>query len=151
MIEVDAKFTKGKGIAEAHDAIRDFIASSGARLEEIFIHESMQRADGLGNPDGAFDTGHLSGSIRILKRDWNQVVVGTKVKYAKNLSLGLPDSAASLEAIRKWRKRKDIPRRSKQVWKKITTEGPTPNPFDVRAERAFIKELPDLIRRCQLK
>jgi len=151
MIEIDTKFTKGKGIAEAHDAIRDFIATAGSRLEDIFINESMQRADGLGNPDGAFDRGELSGSIRILKRDWNQVTVGTKLKRAKDLALGLPQPDASLDAIRQWRRRKEVPRRSKYVWNKVRTKGPTPNPFHIRAEKEFAKELPELIRKVELK
>jgi hypothetical protein len=127
----------------------------------------MQRADGLGNPDGAFDRGDLSGSIKIMKRDWNQVTVGTRLRRAKTLALGLPDPSVTYEDIKKWKKRKNISlgflvnwEKGKldpdkawilRVTKKIQRKGPIPNPFHIRSEKEFVKELPDLIRRCQLK
>lgn len=119
---------------------------AGVRLHELMVEESRTRADGLGGRDGAVDTGTLSNSICITKTAHGQVVVGTRLHYARNLAFGLPDPGASLAQIQKWRDRKRVPRRARTVWEKIKTRGPIPNPFHERASKRFEREIKQIIR-----
>ena len=137
-VDVDVKSIDADELFKSK--VNKLMVLSGARLNEIMTEESRTRADGLGGRDGAVDTGTLSNSIVVLEQGWDRVVVGTRVGYARTLAEGRPDPGASLEAITRWRKRKKIPRRSKQVWNKITTEGPIANPFHERTVDRFTPE-----------
>jgi hypothetical protein len=134
------------------DKIEKVLLLSGAKMEEIMSEESRQRDDGKGGKDGAVDTGTLHNSIRVLYRDETMVIVGTKLAYSKKLARGEKDPGARLEAIEIWTRRKKLPPNMKKgyrnkskaqkrfaynVWKKVSTTGPIPNPFDERAAIRF--------------
>jgi len=127
---------------------RDLMVTSAAKVHELLTEESAKRSDSLGGPDGAVDTGLLSGSFEILSVTDVDAWVGTRVRYAERLARGLPDPDVMEADIAGWAKRKRLPLRpgfSRAVANKIRTKGPIPNPFHVRAHDRFIELAPGLI------
>ena len=122
----------------------DLVISGSSKIVFIIM-------DGLGGLDGAKDTGRLSNSIGILSKSYDHVAVGTNLQYARKLAFGEADPGANLDWIRKWRRRKNIPRRAKQVWKKVRTKGPIPNPFHERTKKRFMNDWPRLQQEARLQ
>ena len=147
-LNMKVKFKDYDASADVREASRRLMVFGGVRLRSIMIEEASKRSDGLGGPTGAKDTGALTNSIVILSQDYKHVSVGTNISYAKKLAFGDPDPGARLEWIRKWRVRKNVPRRAKQVWKKVKTKGPIANPFHERTKKKFLKEWPGIQREA---
>ena len=147
-VDIKVKAEPFEGLEIYKQRMDTFMVLAGASLNELLTHESAQRPDGKGNPDGAVDTGNLSNSFFIIEQDDERVRVGTNVEYALGLAKGLPDPSASLEFIREWRERKNVPRRAKQVYDKITTEGPIANPFHERAMDDFLLRVDEMLEEA---
>ena len=127
---------------------RDLMVTSAAKIHELLTEASAQRDDGLGGPDGAVDTGLLSGSFEILSVSDIDAWVGTRVRYAEKLARGLPDPDVRVDDIEAWAKRKRLPISpgfSRAIASKIKTKGPIPNPFHQRAHDRFIELVPGII------
>ena len=164
-LKIDVKYKDYDAPELVKEQSRRIMVFSGVRLEAIFRHESKQRPDGLGNPDGAKDIGGLSDSIHILSTDYDHVAVGTNLSRARKLAFGESDPTTSFDDIFRWAVRKDIlkfkrgskaffkshPEKHpfvKNVTKKIRTKGPIPNPFMDRTKKQFIKEWPSIYRQA---
>ena len=147
-VNIDVEYKEGPGTGLFDEKMQELMFNASIEMQEIMTFEAKQRADGLGNPDGAVDLGELA-TIQIFERDDEHYIVGTRAPYAIGLALGLPDPSASLGAIRNWRRRKNIPRRAKQVYDKVTTEGPIPNPFHERTVERFMEEWPFLVEEVK--
>lgn len=147
-VSIEVKYTEGPGTGLFDEKMKELMFNSAIEMQEIMTFESKQRPDGLGNPDGAVDLGELS-TIQIFEQDDDHFIVGTMAPYAVGLALGLPDPSASLGAIRDWRRRKNIPRRAQQIYDKITTEGPIPNPFHERTIEKFMDRWPFLVEEVK--
>jgi hypothetical protein len=145
-VRYKVEYTPGTPEDTIKDHSNKMMVFAGAKLNEIFVKESLARADGLGGARGAKDTGELSNSIFILSQDYKHVCVGTNLVRARTLAFGEPDPTAKLDWIRQWRRRKNVPRRAVQVWNKVRTKGPTPNPFHKRTQKIFKAYWSDVIR-----
>jgi len=143
-LNLKVKYKSNDSAEQIRETSKRLMVFGGVRLRSIMIEEASKRADGLGGPTGAKDTGALTNSIVILSSDHKHVAVGTNISYAKTLAFGDPDPGARLEWIRKWRVRKQVPRRAKQVWKKVKTKGPIANPFHERTKKKFLREWPGI-------
>lgn len=148
-VKIDVKYTDYNSPELIMQKTNAMMVFAGARLNEIFVEESRKRSDGIGGDTGAVDTGELSNSIFILSQDYKHVAVGTNLVRARKLALGEPDPAARLDWIRQWRRRKKVPRRAKQVWNKVRTKGPIPNPFHERTKKRFKMLWPDILKEGQ--
>jgi hypothetical protein len=149
-LKPDIIYKEGYNPDDLKQSMRNFFAITGAELQGIFIKQSRKRADGLGGRDGAVDTGELSNSIYILSTDYDHVIVGTNLKRGRMLAEGTPDPSARLDWIRLWRKRKNVPRRAVQVWNKVRTKGPIPNPFHNRTKAEFKAQWDKLKKEAKL-
>lgn len=151
-LKTSAKFFKGVDPEEkVKDSLGNFFLRAGTELHKIFRRQASRRSDGIGGSDGAVDTTDMRQSIVILSQGYDHVIVGTNLRRARMLAEGTPDPNASLEWIRLWRKRKNVPRRAKQVWKKVRTEGPIANPFHKRTEKEFFAKWDELKGEAQFK
>ena len=170
---VDVIATDGDGLEVYNNAVRDMIALSASKLDELMTEESRRRADGKGGRDGAVDETTLNTSIGILSKTATSATVGTNLNYAPKLARGLADPSTKISDIAEWAVRKtmggadlvplsggSIRKRAQKVLnhpfvrgvhKKVTTKGPLPNPFDKRAVERFKKIYPDIVREVQFK
>ena len=161
-LEFKVEFTDSEGPQQYHDAIDELTTLWGVRLNEIMVEEESVRPDGKGT---AIDTGALTDSTVILEDKWDRIIVGTNIEYAPKLARGTPDPSTDFDDILQWVKRKRLPENMKKgyrkkskaerqfarnVTNKLTTEGPIPNPFDVRTVRRFEDEWESFVSEVYL-
>ena len=161
-LEFKVEYTDTDGPQQFHDAVDELTTLWGVRLNEILVEEAGKRPDGKGT---AIDTGALTDSMVILEDAWDHVIVGTNIEYASKLARGTPDPDTDFDDILAWTKRKRLPENMKKgyrkkskaqkqfarnVTKKLTTEGPIPNPFDVRTVRRFEDEWESFVPEVRL-
>jgi hypothetical protein len=149
-LKPDIIYKEGYNPDDLKKSMRIFFATTGAELQTMFKRQSDKRADGKGGRQGAHDLGGLNNSIYILSTDYDHVIVGTNLKRARMLAEGTPDPSARLDWIRLWRKRKNVPRRAVQVWNKVRTKGPIPNPFHKRTKAEFKAQWNKLKKEAKL-
>ena len=161
-VDFEVKFTDSEGPQQFHDAIDELTTLWGVRLNEIMIEEENIRPDGKGT---AHDTGALNDGTVVLDDQWDHVIVGTNIEYAPKLARGTPEPSTDYDDILRWAQRKQLPpnmkkgyrkksraqaRFARNVFNKVTTEGPIPNPFDVRTVNRFEHEWQDYISEVYL-
>jgi len=90
-------------------------------------------------PTGA--TGDLQRSIQIFQQSSGQIVLGTRVRYAKAVNEGTEPHIADFDAIQVWARRKlGDEAAAGPVWRKIAREGTDANPYVDRAFEATLAE-----------
>jgi hypothetical protein len=88
-------------------------------------------------PVGA--TGDLRRSFQIFRRGQNEVVLGSRLDYAKAVNDGRGPHTPDFEAIQVWARRKlGSEAAAGPVWRHIAREGTEPNPYIDRAVDATL-------------